>query len=241
MELEREELLIFLAKELPQLLIERPEVRYELIGILAETFVRRDEQREILNAIQKILERLEEHGRILQEHGRMLQEHSRMLQEHSRILQEHTRVLQEHTQAIHGLMKQQQTLTEEVVKMGKTISAIGTRWGVLAEEAFRDALRAILERELGLTVQKWRHLDTDGVVFSHPDWVEVDVVIRDEKHILVQIAASATRSDVAGLYRIGQLYEQLYGVKPHLMIVTVFMDERAQTLAAKLGVQVRMG
>ncbi|MFA0785079.1 PD-(D/E)XK nuclease family protein [Fervidibacter sacchari] len=293
--MEREELLALMAKELPRLLQEHPEARYQLIGILAEVFARRDEFQEILASIREIIQRQEEHSRILQEHTRTLREHShtleehtRTLREHSRILEEHTRTLQEHTRiiqehsrtierhsqilqehsrtierhsqilqehsqtiqrqtqileehtnAIRSLIEQQQRLTEEVVKMGRTLSAVGARWGYLAEEAFRQGLEAIVAEQLGLKVEKWRWWDEEGFVFGRPDWIEVDVAIHDEKHILVQIASSATRGEVAAFYRIGQLYERLKGIKPSLLFVAVFLDERAKELAQKLGIEVR--
>jgi hypothetical protein len=265
--MEREELLALMVKELPRLLQEHPEARYQLIGILAEVFARRDEFQEILSSIREIIQRQEEHSRILQEHtltlrehsrilqehtltlrehSRILEEHTRTLQEHSRIIQEHSRtierhsqILQEHTSAIRSLIEQQQRLTEEVAKMGRTLSAVGARWGYLAEEAFRQGLEAIVAERLGLKVEKWRWWDEEGFVFGRPDWIEVDVAIHDDEHILVQISSSATRGEIAAFYRIGQLYERLKGVKPHLLVVAVFLDERAKELAQKLGIEVR--
>ncbi|MFA0749127.1 PD-(D/E)XK nuclease family protein [Fervidibacter sp.] len=293
--MEREELLALMVKELPRLLQEHPEARYQLIGILAEVFARRDEFQEILSSIREIIRRQEEHSRILEEqtrtlrehsrilqeqtltlrehsrvlqehtltlreHNRILEEHTRTLQEHSRIIQEHSRtierhsqilqeqsrtierhsqILQEHTSAIRSLIEQQQRLTEEVAKMGRTLSAVGARWGYLAEEAFRQGLEAIVAERLGLKVEKWRWWDEEGFVFGRPDWIEVDVAIHDDEHILVQISSSATRGEIAAFYRIGQLYERLKGVKPHLLFVAVFLDERAKELAQKLGIEVR--
>jgi hypothetical protein len=298
-----------LAKELPRFLREHPEARYELMGLLAEVFARRDEFQEILSAIREVAQRQEEHsrileaqgrilnehtetlrehtktleefgrtlqehsrilnehtetlrehtktleefGRTLQEHsrtleefGRILQEHSRILDEHTQTLREHSRVLQEHSQAIerHGrvlerLVEQQQRLTEEVMRVGRTLSALGARWGYLAEDAFRQGMEAIVADWLGMTVTKWRYWDEAGIVFGRPAWVEVDVVIHDDRHILVQISSSATRGEVAAFYRIGQLYEQVHQVKPRLLLVTVFLDERAKELAQQLGVEVR--
>ena len=258
--MEREELLSFLAKELPRFLQEHPEARYELMGLLAEVFARRDEFQEILAAIREVAQRQEEHSRALEEFGRTLQEHTRILNEHTetlrehtktleefgRTLQEHTRILNEHSQAIerHGrvlerLVEQQQRLTEEVTRVGRTLSALGVRWGYLAEDAFRQGMGTIVADWLGMTVTKWRYWDEAGIVFGRPAWVEVDVVIHDDRHILVQISSSATRGEVAAFYRIGQLYEQVHHVKPRLLLVTVFLDDRAKELAQQLGVEVR--
>jgi len=74
--MEREELLALMVKELPRLLQEHPEARYQLIGILAEVFARRDEFQEILSSIREIIRRQEEHSRILEEQTRTLREHS---------------------------------------------------------------------------------------------------------------------------------------------------------------------
>ena len=41
--MEREELLALMVKELPRLLQEHTEARYQLLGILTEVFARRDE------------------------------------------------------------------------------------------------------------------------------------------------------------------------------------------------------
>jgi len=167
-----EELLSFLAKELPRFLREHPEARYELMGLVAEVFARRDEFQEILSLLREVIQRQEEH---------------------SHVPRNHSFVLEEHTSAIRRLMEQQQRLMEEVVRMGRTLSAVGARWGYLAEEAFREGLVAIVKEQLGWKVEKWRHWDEEGFVFGHPDWVEADVAIHDGKHILIQVVASATR------------------------------------------------
>ncbi|MDT7898744.1 MAG: DUF3782 domain-containing protein, partial [Armatimonadota bacterium] len=202
--------------------------------------------REHTKTLEEFGRTLQEHSRTLEEFGRILQEHSRILDEHTQTLREHSRVLQEHSQAIerHGrvlerLVEQQQRLTEEVMRVGRTLSALGARWGYLAEDAFRQGMEAIVADWLGMTVTKWRYWDEAGIVFGRPAWVEVDVVIHDDRHILVQISSSATRGEVAAFYRIGQLYEQVHHVKPRLLLVTVFLDDRAKELAQQLGVEVR--
>jgi len=34
------------------------------------------------------------------------------------------------------------------------ISALGARWGLISEEAFREGLKGLLEKELGLKVER---------------------------------------------------------------------------------------
>jgi hypothetical protein len=42
------------------------------------------------------------------------------------------------------------------------ISALGARWGIMAESAFRESLRGLLEKELGYRVEKWTVFDEAG-------------------------------------------------------------------------------
>ena len=73
----------------------------------------------------------------------------------------------------------------------------GLEWGLMAEEAFREGLKGILEEELGLEVERWTSYDEEGTVYGHPSPVEIDVAIRDEKLILIEISSHVRTSDVA--------------------------------------------
>ena len=44
--------------------------------------------------------------------------------------------------------------------------------------------------------------------------------------------------DVAELLRIGQLYEEENGIKPKLVIVSPYVDDRARKLAKEIGIEV---
>jgi hypothetical protein len=48
------------------------------------------------------------------------------------------------------------------------ISALGARWGIMAESAFRESLRGLLEKELGYRVEKWTVFDEAGRVYGYP-------------------------------------------------------------------------
>jgi hypothetical protein len=121
----------------------------------------------------------------------------------------------------------------------RRLIALGARWGVESEEAFREAMRGILEEILGTAeVGKWVYFDEGGEVFGRPARVEVDLLVRDDAHILVELKASASEGDVAKLWRVGNLYAKVTGVKPRLVLVSPFVEERALELAKELGVEV---
>ena len=115
---------------------------------------------------------------------------------------------------------------------------LGARWGLLAEESFRAGVVGVVERYFGGRVERWTHYDEEGFVFGFPSLVEVDMVISDKEHILVEIKSSVSRADVYEFWKVGQLYERIKGVKPRLAIVSPFVREEAKKLAKKLGIDV---
>ena len=101
------------------------------------------------------------------------------------------------------------------------IEAISLRYGVSTEEAFREAVKYLVEDLLKIyKVDKWIYYDKDGFVFGYPSVIEVDLLVKDKEYILVEYKAQVDKADVAELFRIGQLYERVTGIKPRLLIVS---------------------
>ena len=119
------------------------------------------------------------------------------------------------------------------------ISALGSRWGIMAKSAFRESLRGILEKELGLKVKKWRTYDEAGRVYGYPTVIDIDVVVRDGKTILVEVSSHIRKSDVFIFKKKSELYWEKTGAKPErLLIVTPYIDEEAVEASQKLGIEV---
>ena len=64
------------------------------------------------------------------------------------------------------------------------------------------------------------------------------MLITDREHILIEIRSSVSRADVFELWRIGQFYERVRGVRPRLAIVSPFVREEAKKVAKELGIEV---
>jgi len=123
--------------------------------------------------------------------------------------------------------------------MNRRISALGARWGLESEEAFREGLRGILEKELGLKVERWTAFDETGSVFGHPSQVEVDVAVSNGRVMLIEVSSHVKQADVAALVKKAELYERITGRRPdRLIVVTPFAEERAMEAALKLGVEI---
>jgi len=148
-----------------------------------------------------------------------------------------------HDREIQRLTEEMNKLREDMTKgfelVNRHISAIGARWGIMAEDAFREGLRGILEKEFGVKVDRWISRDEDGMVYGFSSVIEIDIAIKDGKPMLIEISSSVDKSKVAAFLRKAQLYEKKTGIKPErLIMVTPYADEDAIEAAREVGVEV---
>ena len=142
--MEKREIEKIIIEELPRLLAQSPAFRHQLIGIMAEVFVRKDELKQVLDAIKLLREdfnkrfeehskriegislrlekhskRLEEMSLRLEEHSKRLEEMSLRLEEHSKRLEEMSLRLEEHSSYIGQLIKRQEEHSERINQLMK--------------------------------------------------------------------------------------------------------------------------
>lgn len=118
------------------------------------------------------------------------------------------------------------------------IDGLGARWGIQTEESVRNMLRGLVEEKFNWKVVKWEYFDEKGIVYGYPSMIEIDIVIRDSEHILVELKSHVRKSDVAEFLRISEIYERKTGIKPSLMIVSPYIDEKAKEFAKIKGIKV---
>jgi len=140
-------------------------------------------------------------------------------------------------------LAQAQLRTEdEVARLRRTIETqiggLGARWGMQAEEAFRQAMKTILE-EVGFKADRYLAYDTTGEVFGRPDQVELDVVIQNGKAMVIEIKSSLDRGQVYLFSRKVVFYQRHTGRQvARQVIVTPFAEQRAHDVAGSLGVEI---
>jgi len=110
--------------------------------------------------------------------------------------------------------------------------------GPSSRRVLKEGLKGIVEEHFGGTVKRWIHHDREGYVHGHLSIIDVDLVVRDREHILIEVKSSISRGDVSELWRIGRLYEKIKGIKPKLAIVSPYIDEKAEKLVNKLRVEI---
>jgi len=133
-------------------------------------------------------------------------------------------------------------LHEEIMaqarKFDRGIGALGARWGLQSEKAFRDALAGILEKSFGVEVLNVNDYDSEGEVFGRPDQVELDVVIKNGLLLICELKSSI---DKAGMYifeRKARFYERRHQRQAQrLIVISPMIDARAQKVAERLGIE----
>ena len=214
-----------LKKSIIRLLKEDEEFRYTVAGLIGldEVLKRFDKYDELF---AKVLKRMEKHS----------EEILKLRREMVAGFKRHDEILARHGEEIARLREDMKRGFDLV---NRQISALGARWGLMAEDAFREGLRGVLESEFGIRVERWRGFDDEGFVYGHPSDVEVDVAVSDGRVLLVEVASHVKRSDISLFKRKAAFYERRAGVAvDRLVVVTPYADEDAVKLAAALGIEV---
>ena len=124
-------------------------------------------------------------------------------------------------------------------KHDQTIGALGARWGLHSEGAFRNGLKGILEDFFGVKVQNYLEFDEKGEVFGRPDQIELDLIIKNGLLIIAEIKSSMSRNDMYAFGRKVDFYTKRHERKPNrVMVISPMVEPRAYDVAKDLGIAV---
>jgi|GEM_PF-1146334 len=109
-----------------------------------------------------------------------------------------------------------QKRTEHTIERGfkdlrDSISALGSRWGIMAEDTFRNAITGLLEGT-GYSVSRGTYGDR-----------EVDIVVKNGEHLLFEITSSMKKSDIARYVRSADDYQDRTGISPRIMVAAIYI------------------
>ena len=99
--------------------------------------------------------------------------------------------------------------------LSNQISALGSRWGIYNEATFRATLQGIFAKMEGVTIREGNYGGR-----------QVDVVIRNGEHILLEITSRMHAKDIDHLYCSADDYQAREGVAPLLMVATSYVSPR---------------
>ena len=127
---------------------------------------------------------------------------------------------------------------EQKSRLDRKIGALGARWGIGSERAFRQALAAVLTESFGVEVLNINEYDDAGEVFGRPDQIELDIIVRNGTLIIFELKSSTDRSQLYIFSRKIAFYEKRHQrTADRKILVSPFIHPRAQELAQELGIE----
>ena len=215
-------------EEFLRLLEKDMEFRYAVAGRLG-----------ILEVLRKLDTIAEEQTKIWMEIEKLREEQVRLREEQTKIWREIGKLREEQTKIWREIERLRRDMVEGFSLVNRHISALGARWGLMSEEAFREGLKGILEKEFGVRVERWSCYDDLGLVYGYPSMVDIDIAIKDDKVLLIEIASHVKTSDVYEFKRKAELYEKKSGRRPdRLLMVTPYVEEKALEAAKKHRIEI---
>jgi hypothetical protein len=217
-------------RELPAILEKDPEIERYILQLSRKHFADKAQTEDRIERILDELRRDREEQRFKWE-----EQNSRWEEQNSRWEEQKIR-WEANQKVIESMLAEIQALAR---KHDSTIGALGARWGLHSEQAFRNALKGILEKFAGVEVLNVTEYDDAGEVFGRPDQIEVDIIIKNGLLILVEIKSSMSKPDMYIFERKVRFYEKRHQRKASEMIViSPMVAPNAVPVAEKLGIRV---
>jgi hypothetical protein len=228
--MEKQEIVQLLKEQLPALLEESPELERWIERLTAQRYANRQQTESRFDQL------MEELRRDREEQSRKWEEskaESERKWEESKA--ESERKWAEQTEQNRRLWLE---VGEQKSRLDRKIGALGVRWGIGSERAFRQALAAVLTESFGVEVLNINEYDDAGEVFGRPDQIELDIIVRNGTLIIFELKSSTDRSQLYIFSRKIAFYEKRHQrTADRKILVSPFIHPRAQELAQELGIE----
>jgi len=236
--------------EHPEILVEvltaKPEVIYEALAKLTpwQNLATKDDLKRLEEkmATKEDLKKLEEKMATKEELKR-LEERVNSIEERM-ATKEDLKRLEERMATKEELRAVETSLREEIrkVEASLALNALGARWGVFSEDAFRSGVRELL-KDAGYTVDRWVYYDDKGYVYGYPSEVELDIVIKDGRTLAVEITSALKRGDLQQIRRKVELFSTVTGRRiDAVYVITPFIHDKnpdaVAAVASSMGINV---
>ncbi|MGA0088792.1 MAG: PD-(D/E)XK nuclease family protein [bacterium] len=224
--MEKQEIVQLVKEQLPALLEESPELERWIEQLTAQRYANRQQTESRFDQL------LGELRRDREEQSRKWAEQNRKWEESKA---ESDRKWAEQTEQNKRLWLE---VGEQKSRLDRKIGALGARWGIGSERAFRHALAAVLTESFGVEVLNINEYDDAGEVFGRPDQIELDIIVRNGTLIIFELKSSTDRSQLYIFSRKIAFYEKHHQrTADRKILVSPFIHPRAQELAQELGIE----
>ena len=231
---EEKQLVELLRKKLPELLRQDEEFRALILGTLIQYLPTREEFTLILQRLERLEQRME---RLETEMVEMRKEQIALREDFNRMQQ----TISDMQQTIAGILqrleqveRQQAIIIEQAISFQRETRAhfdelhrAFGRLGLLTESVLRNALQTAVEKWFG--AGRVERMELAGR--------EVDVVIRDSEHILLEITGRAHLQDIDKLKASAEDYERRFHIKPRLAIACAYATPTVIKRLAEEGIE----
>ena len=224
-------------RELPQFLRTDPDLRAYILELTRQEYASRTETRDWFHDLLAELR----HDR--EEQARKWDEHqAEQRQEFQNLYAQLQHDREEQSRRWEANQIELRRLHEEIMaqaqKHERGIGALGSRWGLQSEKAFRDALAGILEKNFNVQVVNVNEYDDQGEVFGRPDQVELDVIIKNGLLLICELKSSIDKAGMYSFERKARFYEKRHGRQAsRLIVISPMIDARARKVAERLGIE----
>ncbi len=128
---------------------------------------------------------------------------------------------------------------KKMSKFDQRLMAMGARWGTDSEASFRNGLAAILGEFSEVQVIHVDEHDDEGIVFGHPEEIELNLIIKNGVLIIVEMKSATDKYDVYLFDKKVRFYEQKHGQKANRkLVISPMVKDRALPVAKKLGIEI---
>jgi hypothetical protein len=179
-----------------------------------------------------------EQGRILERHTVVLEELTEAVKEQGKRIEEQGKHIEEQGRRIEDQGKRIEEQGKRVEEAFRRVEALGARWGLHSEEAFREGMRSVLEQRFSARVHHWEGFDPEGLVFGHPASIELDLVVSNGGTLVIEVKSHVSSADMAAFERKAKLYDQQTGKHAARLVVSPSVEPRALKMAQELGIEV---
>jgi hypothetical protein len=223
-------------QELPGMLRDDLELRNFLTQLMKTEFADKTETNDrFYNLLAELRKDREERSRELDAQNLKWDDQNRKWDEQNRKWDEQNRKWEANHKE---LQRMNDALIAMVQKHDRSIGALGSRWGLQSERAFRNALAGILEKSFGVQVLNVNEYDDEGTIFGRPDQVELDVIIKNGLLIVCELKSSFSKGDMYIFERKVRFYERKHNRQAtRMMVISPMIDARAQNVADRLGIE----
>jgi len=219
-----EKLFELIRTSLPRLLRERPELRHEVAGILAEVFPTRQEFGEMLGEIRALREDFQRHA----------EEIASRFEAVDRRFEAVDRRFEAVDRRFEAVDRRFEELIREI--RGIRLEALSGRLGYGLERIVQGVIEEFAGEKF-TRVERLVLTDTAGEVYGVPEaQVEFDLLVSDGTAYVVEVKSHLKPDDVLTFYRKADFATRQLGRPLKKFIIAASMEERTEALLRQLGI-----